>query len=258
MAMTRTPTVHAHVEELVATVTFARPPVNALTEELIGDLIRVVRELGDADEVRAIVLAGAGSAFSAGFDIGALRGTSPEDVRSRNARLVASYQVLERSPKPVVAALDGYALGGGLEMALACDLRVISGDALVGLPEIGLGGVPGIGGMQRLARQIGLGPAKRLVLTGERIDGHEAYRLGLAEFLAPPGGALDVARSVALEVARHSPLAVACAKGAMNAGRGLGLAEAVALDLDAVDVVARSPERRERLENYSAPRREGS
>lgn len=252
------PMVHAHVESLVATVTFARPPVNALTEELIDELIQVVLEVGAADEVRAIVLVGSGGTFSAGFDIGALRRTPPEDVRGRNARLVARYGELGDCPKPVIAAIDGYALGGGLELALACDLRVVSVDAVVGLPEIGLGGVPGIGGMQRLSRQVGLGPAKRLVLTGERIGGDEAHRLGLSEFRAPSGGALDVARSVAEEIARHSPTAVSCARRAMNMGRDLGLSPALELDLIAVDVVARSPERHERLESYRGRRREGN
>jgi methylglutaconyl-CoA hydratase len=171
---------------------------------------------------------------------------------------VGRFGELEDSPKPVIAALNGYALGGGLEMALACDLRVVSEDAVVGFPEIGLAGVPGIGGMQRLTRQVGLGQAKRLVLTGARIGGDESHRLGLAEFLAPAGDALDVARSVAAGIAQHSPLAVACARRAMNTGRDLDLAEALSLDLDAVDVVARSSQRRERLNNYSSSRREGS
>jgi enoyl-CoA hydratase len=252
------PAIEANVRSLVATVTFSRPPVNALTEELIGELVQTVRQVADSDDVRAVVIAGSGGAFSAGFDIDVLGRTPPSEVRSRNARLVRRYQELADSPKPVIAAVDGYALGGGLELALACDLRVVSKDAVVGLPEIGLAGVPGIGGMQRLSRQIGLGPAMRLVLTGERVDGQEAHRLGLAELVAPPGGALDVAHSVAAEMARHSPLAVASARRAMTAGLDLPLSEAVELDLDAVEAVGRSSERLARLEEYAHARSERS
>jgi enoyl-CoA hydratase/carnithine racemase len=231
----------------VATICFARPPVNALTAELVEELASTVLRSDESDQVRVIVLSGAGTVFSAGFDVHRLRETPPDSVRRRNAGLVTQYARVAAARKPVIAAVDGYALGGGLELALCCDLRVVATDALVGFPEVGLGGVPGIGGMQRLTRQVGLSKAKQLVLTGHRLSGEEAHRIGLADQTAPPHGAAAFAEELAREIAEHSAVAVMSAKHAMNHGRELPLLEAMALDLDAVDRVAHSPERITRL-----------
>ena len=206
-----------HVDGGVATLELNRPEVrNALNVALVQELSAVLAQLEQRDDLRALVLCGAGGkAFAGGADIGELRErTHREGLLSLAARL---FQQLEDFPRPTVAAVDGYALGGGLELALACDLRVGSRGAKVGLPEVTLGIIPGAGGTSRLQRLVGLGRARELVFTGRILEAEEACALGLFERLVEPGQALAEAQALARQVAQHAPLALQVAKVALNA-----------------------------------------
>lgn len=205
------------VSEGVAHLEINRPEVrNAINLEMIHELSRALDELARNDEVRALVLSGAGGkAFVGGADIAELRErTHRESFFAFNATL---FQKVEDFPRPTIAAIDGFALGGGLELALSCDLRVASRSAKVGLPEVGLGIYPAAGGTWRLPRLVGLGRARDLVFTGRILDAEEGFAIGLFERLCEPGEALKTAMEVASQIAKNAPLAVQVAKVSLNA-----------------------------------------
>jgi enoyl-CoA hydratase len=204
----------------VATVTVDRQDaLNALDVATLTELRDRLRELADDVEVRAVVLTGAGEkAFVAGADIKYMSGLDPEQAKAWGALGHEAGRLLETMPKPTIAAINGFALGGGCELALACDIRYASARAKVGQPEINLGIVPGWGGTQRLARVCGVGVAKDLVFTGRTIDAEEALRVGLVSAIADP--VLDRALATAHELAAKSPVALALAKRLVNLSPG--------------------------------------
>jgi 2-oxoglutaroyl-CoA hydrolase len=205
--------VERDAERGVATITLDVPgKLNRVSMRARDRLGRVFAELGDDEGVRVVVLTGAGGSFTAGGDVAGFLEASPETL----SRLAWNVAAPERCPKPVIAKLGGYALGIGLELALACDFRVAADDVELGLPEIRLGMIPGSGGTQRLARLIGLGRAKDVIMRGRRIAADEALALGLVTEVVP-AGELDaaVARLVD-ELSALSPLALAVAKRVLN------------------------------------------
>jgi enoyl-CoA hydratase len=204
----------------VATVTIDRQEaLNALDVATLTELRDRLRELADDTGVRAVVLTGAGEkAFVAGADIKYMSGLGPEQAKGWGALGHEAGRLLETMPKPTIAAINGFALGGGCELALACDIRYASARAKLGQPEINLGIVPGWGGTQRLARVCGVGVAKDLVFTGRTIDAEEALRVGLVSAIADP--VLDRALETARELAAKSPVALALAKQLVNLSPG--------------------------------------
>jgi enoyl-CoA hydratase len=208
-------------EAAVAVVTIDRPEaLNALDVATLTALRDRLAELGSDDSVRAVVLTGAGEkAFAAGADIRYMSGLDPEHAKAWGALGHEAGRLLETMGKPTIAAVNGFALGGGCELALACDLRYASSRAKLGQPEIGLGIVPGWGGTQRLARICGLGAAKELIYTGRTVEAEEALRLGLVNGIADP--VLDRAREVAAELAAKSPVALGLAKRLCNLTLGV-------------------------------------
>jgi enoyl-CoA hydratase len=193
--------------------------LNALNVETLTELRDRLREVAADESVRAVVLTGAGEkAFVAGADIKYMSGLSPEDAKGWGALGHEAARLLETMPKPTIAAINGFALGGGCELALACDIRYASSRAKLGQPEINLGIVPGWGGTQRLARVCGIGVAKELILTGRTVDAEEALRIGLVTALADP--VLDRALETARELAAKSPVALALAKRLVNLSPG--------------------------------------
>ena len=205
------------VNDGVAHVELNRPEVrNAINLEMINALHDALDELARRDDVRVLVLSGAGGkAFAGGADIAELRErTHRESFFAINATL---FQKVEDFPRPTIAAIDGYALGGGLELALSCDLRVGSKSAKVGLPETGLGIYPAAGGTWRLPRLVGLGRARDLVFTGRIVEADEAFAIGIFERLTEAGEALKTALEVAAQIAKNAPLAVQVAKVSLNA-----------------------------------------
>jgi enoyl-CoA hydratase len=215
----------------VGIITFNRPEKrNALDREMHDAfLVAIGAALRDA-AVRVIVLTGAGDkSFVAGFDVAELEGLSALDLYRYHAGPTL-YDAIEHSPKPVIAAINGYCLGAGLEIALACDIRIASEGARFGHPEVGLGFIPAGGGTQRLPRIVGLGAAMRLLLTGDLIGAEEALRLRLIEEIVPGTALLDRVVSYAERMACKSPIALAAAKEATRAAIGLSLAEGLKLE----------------------------
>ena len=204
----------------VAVVTIDRQDaLNALNVETLTELRDRLREVAGNDEVRAVVLTGAGEkAFVAGADIKYMSALEPAQAKEWGALGHEAANLLEQMPKPTIAAINGFALGGGCELALACDLRYASERAKLGQPEINLGIVPGWGGTQRLARVCGVGVAKDLIYTGRTIDAETAYRVGLVNRVVDP--VLDAAVETARALASKSPVALALAKRLVNMAPG--------------------------------------
>jgi enoyl-CoA hydratase len=205
-------------DDSVATLTIDRPDaMNALDVPTLTELRERLRDVRSAEDVRAIVLTGAGDrAFAAGADIKYMSGLDAEGAKQWGELGHNVAQLLETSPKPTVAAINGFALGGGCELALACDLRYAARTAKLGQPEINLGIIPGWGGTQRLARVCGIGVAKDLILTGRIVDADEALRLGLVSALFDQLDLLERAVETARLLASKSPLALVAAKVALN------------------------------------------
>jgi enoyl-CoA hydratase len=210
----------------VAVVTVDRQDaLNALNVETLTELRDRLRELSTDNDVRAVVLTGAGEkAFVAGADIKYMSGLGSDEAKGWGGLGHDAGRLLETMAKPTIAAINGFALGGGCELALACDIRYASSRAKLGQPEINLGIVPGWGGTQRLARVCGVGVAKDLIMTGRLVDAEEALRIGLVSAIADP--VLDKAVETARELAAKSSLALALAKRLINMSPGALDAEA--------------------------------
>ncbi len=217
-------------EDGVELLILKHPPVNALSTALLAELDAQIQAVGSEPNSRAVVLAGDGQFFSAGADLKEMAtlglGDAPEVVR-RGHELLARIETLRL---PVIASINGLALGGGLELALACDLRIAGDSAKLGAPEVGYGLMPAYGGTQRLARLVGVAKAKEMIFTGAMISSAEALKLGLVNRVVPAGQELRAARDLAHTVAQKAPKAVQAAKRAINEGRDRPLAEGVALE----------------------------
>ena len=202
----------------VATITLNRPEVrNALSGETWRELRQAIHLSGRDTSVRVVIITGAGDkAFAAGADIRGLQDRDAWEMLEAEAQQVLNE--LENLSKPVIAAVNGYALGGGCELAMACDVRIASERAFFGQPEVNLGILPSAGGTQRLPRLVGLGKAKELILSGEIIDAREAERIGLANRVVPPERLMQECRDLAGKISQRGPLAVAMAKAAINVG----------------------------------------
>jgi enoyl-CoA hydratase len=207
-------------EDAVAVVTVDRQEaLNALDVETLTELRDRLRDLADDDAVRVVILTGAGEkAFVAGADIKYMSGLGVEQAKAWGALGHEAGRLLETMPKPTIAAVNGFALGGGCELALACDIRYAASTARLGQPEVNLGIIPGWGGTQRLARVCGLGVAKELIFTGRTVDAAEALRIGLVNDVQDP--VLDKARETAALLATKSPVALGLMKDLAN--RALG------------------------------------
>jgi enoyl-CoA hydratase len=220
-------------QENYAIITFNRPKVlNALNQSLLAELAAAIDELADDDDVRAVVLTGAGDrAFAAGADIGEFNDLSSASIAAGFAqRGQALTNKIERLSKPVIAAINGFALGGGCELAMACDIRVAADTARLGQPEINLGIIPGYGGTQRLARLVGKGAAKLLCLSGDPLTADEALRIGLVDKVTPAADLLAEAKALAAKLAGKAPVAVAAIKQAINVGAEGTLADGLAFE----------------------------
>lgn len=209
--------VRSDVSESIATLVIDRPDVkNALDLETVNSIRESLGKLGADPSVGVLIITGAGeTAFVSGADINDIRARGrDEGLAAINSSLFAE---IERFPRPTIAAINGYALGGGCELALACDIRISSDTAKFGQPELGLGIIPGAGATQRLPRIVGMGRAKHLILTGEIIDAKQALEIGLVSAVTPPGQLQIRARELAKKILRQGPLAAKLAKIALNA-----------------------------------------
>ncbi|MFI1486764.1 enoyl-CoA hydratase/isomerase family protein [Streptomyces sp. NPDC020747] len=243
---------HVELRDKLAVLTLDRPgQLNAIGSETVDRLAQALSDVRDNDDVRALVLTGAGRAFSAGADISEIESfTKPGQFRAFVGRLTEVYALVEEFPKPSVAAVHGFAFGGGLELALACDLRVVERGARLGLPEMKLGVLPGAGGTQRLPRLLPPAIARQMILTGEPIDAERAWQLGLVNELAERGGALAAAEALAATLAAGAPLALAAGKRLIDHGLGMDLETAIAYERETVSVLFSTEDRAEGLKAF--------
>ncbi len=223
--------VSIEVEDRVATITINHPPANALNYALLAQLESALHELEVNDGVRVMIITGAGRVFIAGADIHMLKDISSSQ-QSQELSLTGQriFGIIEASSKPVIAAINGACLGGGLELALCCHMRLASEDAPLGLPEINLGIIPGFGGTQRLPRIIGFSKATELILTGETISALEAKSLGLVSQVTSADDLLPQAMGLAQRIGSKGQLAIQAALQAIHQGKWLRLQEALAFE----------------------------
>lgn len=225
--------VKLNVEEGIGTVTIDRPEaLNALNDEVLAGLEEAFLALGRDPSVRAVILTGSGKAFVAGADIKAMADFTPVQARSFAHRGQRIFNLIEDFPAPVIAAVNGFALGGGCELAMACDLRIASDRAKAGQPEVNLGVPPGFGGTQRLARILGRSAAKQLLFTGEAVSAERARELGLFSEVHPPEAVMPRCLEIARAIREKAPVAVALCKRAVNQGTDLSLGDGLSLEAD--------------------------
>jgi enoyl-CoA hydratase/carnithine racemase len=218
--------VSVEVDGGIATIRLARPPMNALNVAVQEGLRAAARQVSADDAVRAVVVYGGGKVFAAGADIKEMAAMSSADMVARAPELTSAFDAIARIPKPVVAAITGYALGGGCELALACDWRVAAPGATLGQPEINLGLIPGAGGTQRLARLVGPARAKDIVLSGRMVGAEEALAIGLVDRLADDPYA--AARELVARYVDGPAAAIRAAKLAIDGGLSMDLASGLA------------------------------
>ncbi|KJS19229.1 MAG: crotonase [Clostridiaceae bacterium BRH_c20a] len=212
-----------NLEGAIAEVTINRPKaLNALNSLTLKELGKVINDLAENQDIRCVIITGSGEkAFVAGADISEMQGKKPLEGRTFARLGQKVFSAIENMPQVVIAAVNGFALGGGCELAMACDIRLASTKGKFGQPEVTLGIVPGFAGTQRLPRLIGKGLAKELIYTGDMIDAAEAYRIGLVNKVYDPEILMDKAREMAAKIASRGPSAVTLAKSAINNGMNM-------------------------------------
>jgi enoyl-CoA hydratase len=231
----------------VAILTIQRPQrLNALDSRTLDELRQAVLDLQLDNSIRCLILTGAGEkSFVAGADINELSLAAPEDARRRALAGQRVFELIEQLGKPVIAAVNGFALGGGCELAMACTIRIAADTATFGQPEINLGLIPGFGGTQRLARLVGKAKAMEMVLTGAPINAHEALSIGLVNRVVPPSDLLRDARALAIELSAKPVVALRYAMEAINQGLEMPFAEACQLEAALFGLAAATEDMRE-------------
>ncbi|HEX2190801.1 MAG TPA: enoyl-CoA hydratase-related protein [Longimicrobiaceae bacterium] len=240
------------VQDGIATLSVNRPDkLNALNEQTIREMADAVREIGERDEVRGAIVTGVGSkAFVAGADIAELSRMGPVDGVEVSRLGQRVFRAIELSRKPVIAAVNGFALGGGCELALACHLRIASDNAKFGLPEVKLGIIPGYGGTLRLPRIVGKGRALELMLTGEMIDAAEAHRIGLANRVVPQAELTEAARGLMTTILRNGPIALGLAIECSTRGMEMSVDDGLALESNLFGLLAATEDMREGMSAF--------
>ena len=239
------------VADRIATITVNRPDkLNALNDAVMKELGAAIDEAIARDDVGGVLLTGAGRAFVAGADISEMVDEPALAMKARAERGQRTFRRFETSPKPTVAAVNGFALGGGCELAMACHIRIASESAKFGQPEVKLGIVPGYGGTQRLPRLVGKGRALQLLMTGEMIDAAEAYRIGLVNRVVAGADLMSSARSMLGTIIAQGPLAVALCIDAVDRGLEIPLDDAMALEASYFGMLAASVDKAEGMRAF--------
>lgn len=236
----------------IAIVSVNRPKrLNALNEEVLAELFHAATALAEDDDLRAVIFTGAGDrAFVAGADIAAMSEMSAEEAKRFGLKGHQTMSAIANLPVPTLAAVNGFALGGGLELAISCDLIYLADSAKVGLPEVGLGIIPGFGGTQRLGRLIGWQQARRLVFTGATLNAEEAFEIGLALGVFPGDALLDAVIEEAQTIAQKGPVAVRQAKEAMRLGSDRALDKALDLEVQGFAGLWETADRKEGMQAF--------
>ena len=239
------------VENRIATLTVNRPDkLNALNDATIAELGHAIDEIRTRDDIGGAIVTGAGRAFVAGADISELSSQTPTIAKARARGGQDVFRRFETSPKPIIAAVNGFALGGGCELALACHIRIASDKAKFGQPEVRLGTCPGYGGTQRLARLIGKGRAIQLITTAEIIDAQEAYRLGLVNKIVTPEELMGAALAMMNAILANGPLAVALCIEAIDRGLEMSLEEGLVLEANHFGLLAATEDMTEGMKAF--------
>lgn len=221
------------VKENIGCVTINRPKaMNALNMDVLNELYDVFTNIEADTAIKAVILTGEGKAFVAGADIAQMSQLNAIEGRQMMIMGHKVMNLIEGMEKPVIAAVNGFALGGGCELSMACDIRIASEKAKFGQPEVGLGIIPGFGGTQRLSRLVGKGMAKYLIMTAEMIPAAEAHRIGLVEKIVPPEALMEEAEKVAKTIASKAPIAIATAKTAINNGFDMDMKSASKFEIE--------------------------
>jgi enoyl-CoA hydratase len=239
----------------IGVIRLDRPPMNALNKQVQEELRTAAHEASADGTVRAVVVYGGEKVFAAGADIKEMAGMSYADMAARAGALSSAFDAIAQIPKPVVAAVTGYALGGGCELALACDWRVAAEDAKLGQPEIKLGVIPGAGGTQRMSRLIGPARAKDLIFSGRMVDADEALRIGLVDRVVPAGQVFDTAVALVREYTSGPALALRAAKLAVDRGLDMDLAAGLAWESELFTGLFATDDRREGMAAFVAKRK---
>lgn len=244
--------VKTELNDGILIVTIDRPKVlNALNAQTVDEIGRVFAEARDDESVRAVILTGGGEkAFVAGADINELARMTPVTGKATSERGQRVLSSIERFPKPVIGAINGFALGGGCELALACHMRIASEKAQLGLPEVTLGIIPGYGGTQRMARLLGKGKALELILSGERIGAAEAERIGLVNRVVPADQLMSTCEELARKIASRGPLAVQAAIEAVMSGSDMPFAEGQFLEATLFGLLASTDDMKEGMSAF--------
>jgi enoyl-CoA hydratase len=239
------------IADRIATVTINRPDkLNALNKAVREQFVQVLQELAGNDDVRVVIVRGAGDkAFVAGADIAEFKGRTGVD-QFHVTKAFGIFEAPEKLPKPIIAAVNGFALGGGCELAMACDIRIASDKAKLGQPEITLGILPGGGGTQRLPRLVGLGNAYKLLYTGQMVKADEALRMGLVDEVVPHDQLHERVRELAGEIAKKSPVALEFIKDAVRASTRMPLDEGVRFETTYFGLAFSSEDKEEGVEAF--------
>ena len=240
----------------VLIVTLNRPEsMNSLSRELLADLNKLVSEISVDKTVRVVVITGAGEkSFCSGADLKERATMSPIEVKQYIQMIRNTFTMVENLPQPVIAAINGYAFGGGTELALASDIRIAAPNAVMGLTETSLGIIPGAGGTQRLARLLGKGKAKEMVFTAHRAKADEALAIGMVNHVAPEGGLIDAALAMAERIKKNAPIALEMAKYAINYGSEVDLGSGLAIESNCYAVTIPTKDRIEGLTAFREKR----
>ncbi|GAB3153574.1 enoyl-CoA hydratase-related protein [Micromonospora sonneratiae] len=247
--------VRLEINDGIGTIRLDRPPMNALNTQLQEELRAAAAEATADPAVRAVIVYGGEKVFAAGADIKEMAEMSYVDMAERSADLSSALGAFARIPKPVVAAITGYALGGGCELALACDWRVVAEDAKLGQPEIKLGIIPGAGGTQRLARLVGPARAKDLIMSGRMVDAQEALRIGLVDRVVPAADVYDAAVALVRPYLSGPAQALRAAKLAIDGGLEMDLASALAWESQLFAALFATDDRREGMAAFVEKRK---
>lgn len=244
-------------KEDIAILTINRPKVlNALNEETLREMDEALNQLASDDEIKAVIITGAGEkAFVAGADIAFMQNLTPMEARKFSRLGQSVFSKIENLPKPVIAAVNGFALGGGCELAMACDIRIASQTAKFGQPEVNLGLIAGFGGTQRLTRLVGPGRAKEILFTADMYDADSAFRMGLVNHVVAPEELMNFCTNMAKKIASRGPIAVQLSKEAVNEGLEMDLEKAFIHEANLFAAVFTTEDRDEGISAFLSKRK---
>lgn len=245
------------VENGIAVVTINRPKaLNALNTETVSEINELFKEIEKRKDIKVVILTGSGEkSFVAGADISEMVNLTPKQAREMSMVAYEAFSRIENCPQVVIAAVNGFALGGGCEISMACDIRIAADNAKFGQPEVGLGILPGFGGTQRLQRLVGEGRAKELIFTCDMMDANEAYRIGLANKVVPKAELMDYCKKLAEKILSKGSLAITYAKQAINVGAQTDLASGLQFEAGVFGLSFASDDRKEGMTAFLEKRK---